>query len=341
MKTISFSFLILAALLITACKPTYRDYNIGSMIPGGPNSSLNAPPVPTADPAVPNLPTNQPATSTIDTNNKAAVIEAMNSIYNAPQPAMNFTGDVATCKAGTTSIEYQQAVINRINFFRAMIGVPAVTLNTDNSSYQNAALMMSANGQLSHQPPSTWKCYSAEGSQGASSSNLAIGVDGANAIDVYMDDWGSNNYMVGHRRWIISPMQSSIATGDVPGANSLGVNFGGAAPFPQGRRFTSWPSAGYFPTQLLPRSQRWSLSTYGLGLGQAEVAMKNITTGEIYTVTKEKYVSGYGNDTLVWVPQQVVNPAQGENIILVTISNLMNYQQSVESISYTVTVFNM
>jgi hypothetical protein len=64
--------------------------------------------------------------------------------------SMGWTGSVAGCAAGTTSQEYQFSVLRRINWFRAMAGVPAgVSLDSIlNSKDQAAALMMSANRQL-------------------------------------------------------------------------------------------------------------------------------------------------------------------------------------------------
>ena len=49
----------------------------------------------------------------------------------------------------------------RLNYYRAMAGVPATVTFSDtyNAMDQQAALMMSANGQLSHSPPTTWTCY--------------------------------------------------------------------------------------------------------------------------------------------------------------------------------------
>jgi len=57
--------------------------------------------------------------------------------------------------AGNTSQEYKDAVRRRINYFRAMAGVPAtISFNsTFSAKSQQAALIMSANNSLSHFPP--------------------------------------------------------------------------------------------------------------------------------------------------------------------------------------------
>ncbi len=86
-----------------------------------------------------------------------------------------------------------------------MAGVPAQVTFADTNSAKNqqAALMMSVNGQLNHNPPSTWTCYSADGAQAAGSSNLALELFGRNAISLYMQDPGSRKWLRRHRRWIL------------------------------------------------------------------------------------------------------------------------------------------
>jgi hypothetical protein len=96
--------------------------------------------------------------------------------------------------------------------------VPAVVQLDDvySGKAQQAALMMSANGQLSHNPPPSWLCYTAEGAQAAGSSNLYLGRFGPAAITGYVYDAGSGNYAVGHRRWILYPQTQRMGTGDIP-----------------------------------------------------------------------------------------------------------------------------
>ncbi|MDY0040810.1 MAG: CAP domain-containing protein [Desulforhabdus sp.] len=169
---------------------------------------------------------------------------------NAAQPAINWTGNVSTCNAGDTAAAFKDAVALRINYFRAMAGVPAnITLSTAyNTVAQKAALMMSANGTLNHYPPSTWACYSAAGYDGASHSNLSLGSYGWGAISGYMEDSGAYNSAVGHRRWLLYPQSQSMGTGDIPptsgywSANALRVmdNYGAARPATR-EEYVAWP----------------------------------------------------------------------------------------------------
>src|SRR5207248_1998583 len=94
-----------------------------------------------------------------DTSSRSSIRNLYNSIFvPARTVAMGWTGNVAAGQAGDVAQAYKDAVATRINFIRALVGVPAaITLNpTFNSKDQKAALMMSANKQLNHQPPSNW-----------------------------------------------------------------------------------------------------------------------------------------------------------------------------------------
>lgn len=286
-------------------------------------------------------PGNFPSTGAINTQSRAAVVKAYREWYQVETPDMGFTGNVQNCVEGTTSLEFQQATIHRINFYRAMVGLNPVELATNNSSYQKAALMMDANNQLSHHPPADWRCYSQDGAGGAGSSNLALGASGPYAIDIYIDDFGGGNEAVGHRRWILNPGQSQIATGDVPGANSLGVFLGGGNEVPEGLQFVAWPNAGFVPKDVLPRmSNRWSFSLLGgANYSGAQVAVKNMTTNANLSVSIEPFYSGYGMATLVFVVNGINWSATSDTRYQVTISGLTVGGQP-KTYTYTVTVID-
>ncbi|HAF49317.1 MAG TPA: hypothetical protein DCL08_08810 [Anaerolineaceae bacterium] len=89
-------------------------------------------------------------------------------------PDIHWTGSHASCDPGTTDPDYKQAVLQRVNYFRGMAGVPdEITFSDElNEKAQAAALVMSVNGTLEHEPPETWTCYSSLADEGAGSSNL-------------------------------------------------------------------------------------------------------------------------------------------------------------------------
>jgi uncharacterized protein YkwD len=224
---------------------------------------------------------------------------------------LTWTGSLATCDPGSTDGAHQQAVIGRVNYFRALVGLPPVTLlgATETAQSQAAALMMSANNALSHTPPMSWNCYSATGATGASNSNIALGVMGVDAVDLFMDDPGAGNFITGHRRWVLFPPRAAMATGDVPGgnlpprpANALYV-LGPSGMRPATPNGVAWPPAGFVPYQNLPsKSNRWSIAFPGADFTNASVTMTG--PNGAYAITYEQQANdvGFGDNALVFLP---------------------------------------
>jgi hypothetical protein len=231
--------------------------------------------------------------------------------YQAANQPIGWTGNSAICNEGTTLLTFQDAVLLRLNYFRAMAGVPASVTFSDvySAKNQKAALMMSVNKQLNHHPPDSWTCYSAAGAEGAGNSNLGLGVNGRDVIDLYIQDPGTGNGFVGHRRWIFYPQTQTMGTGDIPAnngfapANSLWVfdgNYGGPRPSTR-EEFVAWPPPGYVPYQVT--YPRWSFSYPGADFTSATVTMTQ--DGVSLTVTLGPLATGYGENTLVWSPEGI------------------------------------
>ena len=269
---------------------------------------------------------------------------------NAPMPAIGWNGNLMDCIAGTLTAEYQAAVLQRINFYRRMAGVPdQIIFNTSyNEKAQAAALIMARNNKLTHYPPDTWLCYSVLGYSGASSSNLALGVYGWSAINLYIKDPGGNNGAVGHRRWVLYPQTQQMGLGDIPPAsgyspaNSLVVfddHMWDARPETRDN-FVAWPPSGYVPYQIV--FPRWSFSYPGASFSSASVTM-TINENSVPLVT-ESITNGYGENTLVWLPYGLnswdvwIKPAKDMRY---TISVLNVYIQGEwRNFSYDVIVFD-
>jgi hypothetical protein len=268
--------------------------------------------------------------------------------------ALVWTGAIAGCMPGTTNVEHQQAVITRVNYFRALVDLPGVNLigGTATAQAQAAALIMTANTALSHAPPPSWICYSADGATGAANANLALGRTGVGAVDLYMDDAGGNNAAVGHRRWILHPPRAGMATGDTPGgntpprpANALHV-FGPVGARPATPNGIAWPPAGFVPYQNLPAmSNRWSLSFPGADFSNATVTMGG-PDGAI-PVTREPLANGFGDNTLVFLPTLATaakagvsyGPPAADTSYQVSVSGIAG-SGAPATIQYTVTVIN-
>ncbi len=239
-----------------------------------------------------------------------------------------------------------------MNFFRAFAGVPGdITLNsTWNGEAQQGALMMSANDALNHHPPSSWTDYTSAGATAASSSNLALGNYGADAVTAYVADPGSNNAEVGHRRWVLYPETEEMGTGDLPpngtndanpSANDLWVfDFNHAYPTPRDG-FVAWPPKGYVPYQFV--YPRWSFSLENADFSAAKVTVSSGGKSIATTITSSTD-NGYGDNTLVWT---LAGAADGttyaapstDTTYTVTVSNVM-LNNVAQSYTYSVIVFD-
>jgi uncharacterized protein YkwD len=291
-------------------------------------------------------------TAAVDTQDRTAVIAFYQSQRAvAANERVTWTGSQSSCVAGDTPQAAKDAILRRINFFRAMAGVPEIIgLNAAyNAQAQQAALMMSANNALSHTPPTTWKCHSAQGATAARNSNLLLGGTGPDGIDLYMHDFGSNNAAVGHRRWLLYPQSKEMGTGDVPSgngyraSNALWVfdnpNMWSARPAVRDG-FVAWPPPGYVPHPVV--YGRWSFSYPGANFASARITMTR--NGTVLPVRVEANANGYGENTLVWVPNNMPDSAvwpkpAADEPIQVSIENVVIGGQA-RNFSYTVTVID-
>jgi hypothetical protein len=317
----------------------------------------------------------------VDTTSRMDVLSFYNTIYPASEDFatdLDWTGgSVVGDTPGTISSTFKSDVQRRVNFYRALVGVSTnITFDTSvggESQYdQLAALMMSANNMLSHSPPDTWVDYTANGAMAAGNSNLALGVYGPAAVDGYMVDPGSNNIILGHRRWLIFTQSQIMGTGDVP-ATGTGI-YNGTSNFAPANaiwviqsslptvtpQYNAWPNAGYSPITLMP--SEWSLSYTGqytqasnpgaLNLGadfsNATVTMTQgtnnipvtINTGTTGSVGTTAY--GYGDNTIGWTPvTPLPTTISGDTTYNITVSNILLPGSSTPtSYSYSVTLFD-
>jgi hypothetical protein len=295
-------------------------------------------------PAAPRL---HKAAVSVDTASRSAVVTFYRETYLASMGvAIGWDGDVGQCVAGDNEPAYKDATILRVNYLRAMAGLPGdvVLDDTWNAKCQEAALMMSAQGSLSHTPDTSWACYTAGGKEAAGKSNLYLGQEGPAAMDGYVDDPGSNNQAVGHRRWILYPPAKVVGCGNIPSgggqwsANALWV-IGGNGARPSSPTFVAWPPPGYVPYVLLPdSSSRWSFSLPGASFASTSVSMQHAGTN--IPVQLEPVHNGYGDNTLVWIPNRVATTRpQVDESYDVSVSEVV-VSGSTRSFQYTVTVID-
>ena len=284
----------------------------------------------------------------VDTQSRAAVVSFFNNYYtNNFSVPMDWTGDIPSCTAGTTSQAYIDATIEVVNYYRAMTGLPGDISNDPSliSASQEAALMMIAEGNLSHNPNVDWACYTDAGAEAAGASNLALGNAGPSAIRAYVQDSGSNNTAVGHRRWILFPRQGEIGTGSndgvnvFHGANNLYVlNVAKWVTRPALPTKVAWPPAGYVPYQVV--YDRWSLSLNSdPNADYTNSTVTMITGGSPVALSIVSRTANFGDRTIVWEPSGL-SMGSGMNDLTVTVKVAAIGNSSTTSVTYDVTIID-
>lgn len=244
--------------------------------------------------------------------------------------AIGWTGNTENCDPGTTPDSVKQKILQRLNYYRRLTGLPAVTMDSTYSAMaQQAALMMKSNNQLDHYPPLTWHCATSDGQLAAANSNLALGASGTSAIDLYISDAGVTD--LGHRRWALFPSLTKVGTGDTDFSNALWV-IGGFGTRPA-IDFSAYPGPGYIPAPLV--YDTWSISVYTGDFSAATVSVRD-SVGNNYPVTTALTPTGYGDNTFSWsFAANVASALTGDLSLTVTVSGVKvggqvkNYQYPV------------
>jgi len=265
---------------------------------------------------------------------RSQIISDYNNIYltsSVSDAQLVWTGNLGSCNAGTISALAQTNTLNRINYFRKLVGLGNVTFDAAlQSRCQQAALMMAANNALSHTPPSSWLCYTSEGAAAAGNANLALGAHSASAITLYINDYGLTS--VGHRRWILYSRASVFGHGSAMKSDALQVF--NTPTGPVNTKNIAFPAAGFSPAPLVPAL--WSFSKHNANFTAATVSMTG-PSGTPVSLTVAEVKNGYGDNTIVWTPSGIVTNSTYDINYTVQIGNVI-VDGSPQSYTYTVTI---
>lgn len=314
--------------------------------------------------------------------NRNDVVAFWQAVYQASEgydKRIQWTGNY-TGKPGTVSKEFAKDVERRINFFRAICGVPGtIKVNSGSTVFrddldehkpsadtlkseaaQAAALMLILNYNpatgtdpaITHDPASSLKGWSKEAWNGNAHGNLAFGVFGPGAITEYMVEELANgsatsswNSLVGHRRWTLFPESTDFATGDQPGSSASRppTNVLYIAQKDSEMADVEADFVAYPAPGYFPapiNSRYWSLSHAGADFSSASVQVKD-SQGKTVSISNVRSSEGYGHPALIW---QVSGTAASRSVYADT-----SFHVSVSGISgegvpstcdYTVTLIN-
>lgn len=293
-------------------------------------------PVNTPSPTIPGPDTTDTTTVIVPKQyNRDSAIKDYNDMYLGSRiSAIGWTGSTSTCDPGTVPQTVHDAVIKRINYFRKITGLNynCVLDHTLDVQLQRTALIMTASGDLSHDPPSSWPCYTADGAEAAKKSCLRLGSAGPDAIDAFINDEEEYNTSVGHRRWILYAKQSAFghgATDNVDVVHVLVKSENTKIP-----EFIAYPPANYIPRELV--YYRWSFSIPNADFSMAQVKVSY--SGNEVPVTVVSRTDAVADNTIVWeLNGGIPSVIEGDRKYTVTVSGILGAAKT----SYTYDVIVM
>jgi hypothetical protein len=186
-----------------------------------------------------------------------------------------WNGSTSSCEAGTLSADVLAKAHELHSLYRTMAGLPPVEMTDQgNQLAQECALLMAANGTISHNPSASWDCYTEEGADTAATSSLSTG-GALSSVDGYMIDPG-NPTTLGHRRWILSNMLASIGFGS---ADGFSCQYQPAEWGAGGKAWAAWPPPGQVPFESFGNAWAkvdqtgWSIQSDSINLNSADVTV--------------------------------------------------------------------
>ena len=207
-----------------------------------------------------------------------------------------WNGNVEACEAGETSAAALATAHRLHTLYRFMAGLEPVEMTAEgNRLAQGCALLMTANGMLSHTPPASWTCHTPESADTAETSSLSPG-GAVSSVDGYMIDPG-NATTLGHRRWILSNMLASVGFGST---GRFSCQYQPAQRPPAGAKpWIAWPPPGQIPIQAFGSRRStldqtgWSVQSDTIDLANAQVTV--MSDGAAQPVTVTALNRGYGS----------------------------------------------
>ncbi len=277
----------------------------------------------------------------VNNQDRNDVVALWHAVYQASEGYENrvdWTGNYSG-KNGTISADFVNDVERRLNYFRAMCGVPSnvavsssstVTIDSTDAykpsastlrskAAQDAALMLvrnynpqtGADPALTHNPPADLIGWSPAAWNANSKGNFAFGLYGPGAITEYMIERLSHstvtsswNFLVGHRRWNLLPNATKFATGDQPGTSATRppTNVFYVLQKPSEILGESSGFVAYPAAGFFPmglNSPFWSLSREGADFAFATVKMTD-ANGNAVPLLSTMRSNDYGDPAIIW-----------------------------------------
>lgn len=239
--------------------------------------------------------------------NKEKTIALYTKLYESSELSyMPWKGNAEDCDGGSLRKDVYTKAENRINFFRILLGLSPVKNNERlNLPAQAAALLAKANNALTHYPTEEMKCYSELARKGSLSSCLGFSdyknFQSTAFITGLIDDYGEENFAVGHRRWLLYTQLAEFGYGATDVSEAVLTADGIANELLPVPAFFSYPWPGYVPVHLI--FPKWSFSipeNMNVDFSDARITMTK-QNGENIKIEKLQERKNYLDHTIVWL----------------------------------------
>ncbi len=299
-----FSFAFVSALLLVACSSprTGSTGDAGSIDSGGPGVDAGTHDSGASDSSTPPGDAGPVTDPPLHTESEVCARWNADRADNV-DGTWNGTG-APTCDPGDMDAAWRARVLKQVNLYRWVAGLAPVTFDdTRNQKAQACALIQTENFGLSHMPPMSDACWTMDGYEASSKSNIAPSA-AAHSIESYMVDWGDSNLLsLGHRRWVLDDTIGPFGIGSTTDTSCLWVHDGTAG---ASYDYLAWPPPGAVPLEafyisdfgtgrdLGLKDSAWSIQSETIDFGDDVVA--TITDGGVNRPVRT-YVLGRGYGT--------------------------------------------
>ncbi len=255
---------------------------------------------------------------------------------------LNWSGSPYSCNTGSYNQAVNNKILARINYFRRITGLnDNVTFDGNlNQICQQAAVMLEVNESLSHcngtnnYPCNTWPCNTTDAIYASQRSVLASGHwSYYDPVTLYIEDPGSKNQPVGHRRWLLYPKAQTFGNGVTNSKNVIYVSDNFFNQAQNSKPYVAYPPEGYVPAPIV--FERWSFSMANADFSNAYVTMSD-PNGFAVPLHIIYYNGAYGDPAIVWVPQNISLNSPYDATYTVTIGGIRNVSQSIYTYQTTI-----
>jgi len=269
------------------------------------------------------------------------------------KPEMGWTGNLSrdiagdlVCNSGTVSDSWNQATLERLNYYRHLSGLNDAELGDRNKNCQDVALESLSRYQIIYNQQPWYNCN--HGDIVNEMLNLTGSTTwyrtGYNAIDSYMNGETASLFtgdltpdiivnLTFQRRHILQPGRSTFSTGDSYSYNFLYLGHELDTTTPQ-QAYTSWPPSGYVPYRVLPWTNTWYFSRPNTDFTNATVT---VTIDDVNVNVTTSVLGNIPEPGIEWSLKEHVNNSASDQVVHVSISGMVGCDPS--ETNYKLTVF--